>query len=136
MNFDASLMYSACVPCKNPCVVSVFHGGRGVLAANDGRKKPRSVMATDSDWRAIRSRAGRAEMTASEFLVGRGLAPAEPVAARAGELPSAVTRRVAVDLRILVLAERLRFEAEGKDRVWQRVVEEAEASVAADERES
>ncbi len=99
------------------------------MAANDGRKKPRSVMATDSDWRAIR----RAEMTASEFLVGRGLAPSEPAVAE--DLPLAVKRRVAVDLRILVLAERLRFEAEGRGRVWQRVVEEAEASVAADEGE-
>jgi len=104
------------------------------LAANDGRKKPRSVMATDSDWRAIRSRAGRADMTASEFLVGRGLAPAEP-AAVAEDLPLAVKRRAAVDLRILVLAERLRFEAEGRGGVWQRMVEEAEASVAADEGE-
>ncbi len=103
------------------------------MAANDGRKKPRSVMATDSDWRAIRSRADRADMTASEFLVGRGLAPSEPAVAE--DLPLAVKRRVAVDLRILVLAERLRFEAEGRGRVWQRVVEEAEASVAADEGE-
>ena len=105
------------------------------MAANDGRKKPRSVMATDSDWRAIRGRADRAEMTASEFLVGRGLAPAEPAAAVAEDLPLAVKRRAAVDLRILVLAERMRFEAEGRGTVWQRVVEEAEASLAADEGE-
>ena len=64
--------------------------------ANDGRKKPRSVMATDSDWRAIRSRAGRAEMTASEYLVGRGLAPAEPAAEGAEDLPLAVKRRATV----------------------------------------
>ena len=105
------------------------------MAANDGRKKPRSVMATDSDWRAIRSRAGRADITASEFLVGRGLAPEEPAAAVAEDLPLAVKRRMAVDLRILVLAERMRFEAEGRGGAWQRVVEEAEASVAADEGE-
>ena len=35
----------------------------------------------------------------------------------------------------MVLAERMRFEDEGKAGVWQRLVEEAEASVAADERE-
>ena len=94
------------------------------------------MMATDSDWRLIRSRASKAEMSASDFLVGRGLAPSEPAADSADALPLAVRRRAVVDLRILVLvAERTRFEDEGKGGVWQRLVEEAEASVAADERE-
>ena len=105
------------------------------MAEDDDRKRPRSVMATDSDWRLIRSRARKAGMPAYAFLMGRGLAPSEPAAASADGLPPAVLRRMAVDLRIMVLAERIRFEDEGKAGVWQRLVEEAEASVAADERE-
>ena len=105
------------------------------MAADDGRKRPRSVMATDSDWRLIRTRARKADISTSEFLVGRGLAPSEPAAESAGDLPPAVLRRLAVDLRILVLAERMRFEAEGRGGVWRRLEEEAEASVADDERE-
>ena len=105
------------------------------MAEDDGRKKPRSVMATDSDWRLVRTRARQADKSASDFLIERGLAPLEPVEAGAEVLPLAMQRRAAVDLRLLVLAEQMRFEEEGKAGVWQRLVEEAEASVADDERE-
>ncbi len=105
------------------------------MAADDGRKRPRSVMATDSDWRLVRSRADRADMSASEFLISRGLAPAEPAAESTEDLPLALKRRALVDLRLLVLAERMRFEDEGRGGVWRRLVEEAEASVAVDGRE-
>lgn len=111
------------------------HGGRGGLAGDDGRKRPRSVMATDSEWRLVRGRAEKAGMSASEFLLSRGLAPAEP-AAEGGELPAAAQRRLAIDLRLLSLAERLRLAQEGREGVWRRLVEEAEASVAEDEREA
>ena len=91
-------------------------------------------MATDSEWRLVRSRAEKAGMSASEFLLSRGLAPAEPVAG--GEaLPLEAQRRLAVDLRLLALVERLRLAQEGREGVWRRLVEEAEASVAEDERE-
>lgn len=105
------------------------------MASDEGRKRPRSVMATDGDWRLVRSRARRAGMTASEFLVSRGLAPEEPAAEIAEELPLAVKRRALADLRLLVLAERMRFEDEGRGGVWRRLEEEAEASLAADGRE-
>ncbi len=105
------------------------------MTASDGRKRPRSVMATDSDWRLIRRRADKGGISTSEFLVGRGLAPSAAAAESADDLPLAVKRRAAADLRLLVLAERLRFEAGGRGGVWRRLVEEAEASVAADEGE-
>ena len=105
------------------------------MADDDGRKKPRSVMANDSDWRLVRTRARKTGRSASDFLIERGLAPSEPAAESAGVLPLAMQRRAAVDLRILVLAERMRFEDEGRGAAWQRLVEEAEASVADDERE-
>ena len=50
------------------------------------------MVATDSDWRLIRNRAARADMTASEFVVSRALAPAEPAAESAEDLPPAVSR--------------------------------------------
>ncbi len=103
------------------------------MAGEDGRKRPRSVMATDSEWRLVRSRAEKAGLSASEFLLSRGLAPAEPAAG--GDEAPAAGRRLAVDLRLLVLAERMRFVQEDREGVWRRLVEEAEASVAEDERE-
>ncbi len=105
------------------------------MAEDDGRKKPRSVMARDSDWRLIRTRVRKTGRSVSDFLIERGLAPSEPAAERAEVLPLAMQRRAAVDLRILVLAERMRFEDEGRAAAWQRLVEEAEASVADDGRE-
>ena len=108
--------------------------GRGVLAGDDGRKRPRSVMATDSEWRLVRSRAAKAGLSASEFLLSRGLVPAGPPVEREA-LALAAQRRLAVDLRLLALAERLRLAQEGREGVWRRLVEEAEASVAEDERE-
>ena len=105
------------------------------MAVDDGRKKPHSVMATDTDWRLVRSRADKAGMSASDFLISRGLAPEEPAAESTEDLPLAAKRRALVDLRLLVLAERMRFEDEGRGGVWRRLVEEAEASVAADGRE-
>ena len=97
-----------------------------------GRKKPRSVMADDSQWHLIASRARAAGMSISQFIIERVLEPARPPV-EADPLPVAVQRRAAVDLRTLVLAERLRFEKADADAAWRRLVEEAEASVAADE---
>ncbi|MDE0406989.1 MAG: hypothetical protein OXN81_03940 [Alphaproteobacteria bacterium] len=104
------------------------------MAGDDGRKRPRSVMATDSAWGLVRARAAKAGMSASEFLLSRALAPVEPVS-EGGGLPAAAERRLAVDIRLLVLAEGMRFAQEGREGVWRRLVEEAEASVADDQRE-
>ena len=104
------------------------------MAEDDGRKRPRSVMATDSQWSLVRGRAEKAGTSISEFLLSRALAPAQP-AVEGGGLPPAAERRLAVDMRLLVLAERMRFAQEGREGVWRRLVEEAEASVADDERE-
>ena len=97
-----------------------------------GRKKPRSVMADDSQWRLMRSRARAAGLSISQFVIERALEPARPPA-EPDRLPLAVQRSAAVDLRTLVLAERLRFEKANAGAAWRRLVEEAEASVAADE---
>ena len=95
-----------------------------------GRKKPRSVMADDSQWHLIANRARAAGMSISQFVIERVLEPARPPVEAD---PVAVQRSAAVDLRTLVLAERLRFEKADAGAAWRRLVEEAEASVAADE---
>ena len=97
-----------------------------------GRKKARSVMADDSQWRLIGARARAAGMSVSRFVVERALEPARLPVER-DTVPAAVQRRAAVDLRTLALAERLRFEHNDAGASWRRLVEEAEASVAADE---
>ena len=97
-----------------------------------GTKKPRSVMADDSQWRLIASRARAAGMSISQFVIERALEPVRPPVER-DHLPVAVQRSAAVDLRMLALAERLRFEKARAGAAWRRLVEEAEASVAADE---
>ena len=97
-----------------------------------GRKKPRSVMADDSQWHLIANRARAAGMSISQFVIERALEPARPPV-EADAVPVAVQRSAAVDLRTLVLAERLRFEKANAGAAWRRLVEEAEASVAADE---
>ena len=82
----------------------------------------------------VRSRARSADMSASAFVLERVLEPSA-APAEADDLPLAMRRRAVVDQRLLVLAERMRFEQENMSGVWQRLVEEAEASVAVDERE-
>lgn len=104
------------------------------MEADDGNKRPRSVMASDREWGMVRSRARAAGISASAFVLERALAPAVAEPERE-DLPLAMRRRAAVDLRLLVLAERMRFEQEEMGGVWRRLAEEAEASVAAEERE-
>ncbi|MCY4502384.1 MAG: hypothetical protein OXE57_12575 [Alphaproteobacteria bacterium] len=108
--------------------------GTGVMMDDDGNKRPRSVMASDREWSMVRSRARSAGMSASAFVLERALAPAVAEPER-DDLPLAVRRRAVVDQRVLVSAERLRFEQEGLGGIWRRLAEEAEASLAADERE-
>ena len=104
------------------------------MEVDDGNKRPRSVMASDREWGMVRSRARAAGMSASAFVLERALAPAVAEPERE-DLPLAVRRRAVVDQRLLVLAERMRFEQEGMGGVWRRLAEEAEASVAAEERD-
>ena len=89
-------------------------------------------MADDSQWRLVASRARAAGMSISRFVIERALEPPRPPV-EADPLPVAVQRSAAVDLRTLALAERLRFETADAGAAWRRLVEEAEASVAADE---
>ena len=100
--------------------------------APGGKKRARSVMADDSQWALIGRRARAAGMSVSQFVVGRALEPALPPP-ESDAIPPALQRAAAVDLRALVLAERLRFERAGADAAWRRLVEEAEAAVDADE---
>lgn len=100
--------------------------------AAGGRKRPHSVMFNDSQWGLLRSRARSAGMSVSQFLWERAGEP-ESAVSEGQDLPVASRRRAVVELRALALAERVRFEQAGAGATWRRIVEEAEASVAADE---
>ena len=100
--------------------------------APKSRKRARSIMADDSQWRLIGRRAQAAGMSVSRFVIGRALEPALPAPERDSFSP-AMQRAAAVDLRALLLAERLRFERAGAGAAWRRLLEEAEAAVAAEE---
>ena len=100
--------------------------------ATGGRKKPHSLMFDDSQWSLLQNRARSAGMSVSQFVWERAGEPDHGVS-EGEDLPIALWRRAVVDLRALSLAERLRFEQEGGGAMWRRLVEEAEASVAADE---
>ena len=100
--------------------------------AAGARRKKHSLTFDESRWNLIRGRAEAAGMSVSEFVGERALKPERPLEEEA-DLPVAVWRRAVVDLRTLVLVEQLRFEQEGVGATWRRLVEEAEASVAADE---
>ena len=89
-------------------------------------------MFDDSQWSLLRSRARSAGKSVSQFLWERAGEP-EHALGEGEDLPIAVRRRAVVDLRALALAERVRFEQAGAGATWRRLVEEAEASVAADE---
>ena len=100
--------------------------------AGGAGKKRHSLMFDDSVWSLIQSRADAAGMSVSKFLAERATEPGRSLEEGA-DLPVAVWRRAVVDLHTLALAERLRFEQVGAGATWRRLVEEAEASVSADE---
>ena len=100
--------------------------------ATGGKKKAHSLMFDDSQWSLLQRRARSAGMSVSQFLWERAGEP-ELALAEEENLPIALWRRAVVDLRVLSLVERLRFEQAGNGATWRRLVEEAEASVAADE---
>ena len=113
---------------------SVGQRGRKILNPNatGSRKKSHSLMFDDSQWSLLQGRARSAGMSVSQFLWERAGEP-EHASTEGEDLPKALWRQTVVDLRALSLAERLRFEQAGAGDTWRRLVEEAEASVAADE---
>ena len=94
--------------------------------AADGKRKPRSIMATDSEWTRIRERAERERIPISRYVVQQSLATVERPA-QEGRLPLSVQWRMARDIRVLLRLEELRFSQADQEDAWHAVVEDAEA---------
>ncbi len=52
--------------------------------AADGKRKPRSIMATDSEWTRIRERAERERISISRYVVRQSLERSKDQLGRAG----------------------------------------------------
>ena len=76
--------------------------------AADGKRKPRSIMATDSEWTRIRERAERERIPISRYVVRQSLATVERPA-QEGRLPLSVQWRMARDIRVLLRLEELQL---------------------------
>ncbi len=93
------------------------------------RRSQRSIMTTESEWRIITSRAERAGMTASQFLVHRALDAGESPLSDAippATLPG-VQRRLALATLVMARIEEMRMRTSGEDYVWEKLVEEESA---------
>ena len=90
-------------------------------------RKQRCIMTTDSEWEAITSRAGRAGMTISQFMVRRTLDGEErqPVVAESPPvLPPGVQQRIALAMLVLARIEEQRLRDTGAAALWDRLVAE------------
>ena len=94
--------------------------------AADGRRKPRSITATDSEWTRIGERAERERIPISRYVVQQSLATVERPA-QEGRLPLSVQWRMARGIRVLLHLEELRCSQAGREDAWHAVVEDAEA---------
>ena len=102
--------------------------------AAEGRKRQRAVMATDSDWQALKERADAVGMDVSRFIMERLTAPVavpdDPVLTR--DLAGAVAR-VERMVRVLYEVEKERVEGPAEADTWQALVRRAGARIDAEE---
>ena len=121
------------------CIVTGAHGrvrtaGGDGMSSVQGRKRQRAVMATDSDWQALRERADAAGMDVSRFILERLTAPVpvpeDPALRR--DLAEAVVR-IERAVRVLYEVEKQRVEDTAGAETWQALVRRAGARVDAEE---
>ena len=102
--------------------------------AAEVRKRQRAVMATDSDWQALKERADAAGMDVSRFILERLTAPVavpvDPVMTR--DLAGAVAR-IERMVRVLYEVEKERVEGSAGADTWQDLVRRAGARIDAEE---
>ncbi len=102
--------------------------------AAEGRKRQRAVMATDSDWQALKERADAAGMDVSRFILERLTAPVavpvDPVMTR--DLAGTVAR-IERMVRVLYEVEKERVEGSAGADTWQALVRRAGARIDAEE---
>ena len=100
----------------------------------DGRKRQRAVMATDSDWQALKERAEAAGMDVSRFILERLTAPVavpeDPMLRR--DLVQTVAR-IERAVRVLWEVEKQRVEDTAGAETWQALVRRAGARADVEE---
>ena len=102
--------------------------------AAERRKRQRAVMATDSDWQALKERADAAGMDVSRFILERLTAPS-PVSADAVVARDLVAGLARIErmVRVLYEVEKERVEGGAGAETWQALVRRAGARVDAEE---
>ena len=106
----------------------------GMNEAAEGRKRQRAVMATDSDWQALKERADAVGMDVSRFIMERLTAPvpASQDADLRRDLAGAVAR-IERMVRVLYEVEKERVEGSAGAETWQALVRRAGARIDAEE---
>lgn len=88
--------------------------------APDPRQHPRTVMATDTEWRRIRERAGAAGMPISRLVCQRAAGPERrPPSAVASEAVLAWLERIQTAVLVLAEVERQRLAERGEEDGWE-----------------
>ena len=112
------------IACRFVCYIVAERRGHIAVAqtmqeAPDPRRHPRTVMATDTEWRRIRERAEAAGMPISRLICQRA---AGPDRRPPGVAPEAVLARLErIETAVLVLAEieRQRLAERGEEEGWE-----------------
>ena len=104
------------------------------MSTREERRRPRTVMASNSEWGMVRERAAAAGMNVSRFIVERLTAPvpAHDPMERLRDLASA-TGRIERAVRVLYEVERQRVEDHAGTGSWEALVRGAEARVELEE---
>ena len=106
-----------------------------MIGTADGRKRQRAVMATDSDWQALRERADAAGMDVSRFILERLTVPVPaPQDGAAVRDLAATVARIERAVRVLWEVEKQRVVDTAGAETWQALVRRAGARVDAEER--
>ena len=88
--------------------------------APDPRRHPRTVMATDTEWRRIRERAKAAGMPISRFVCQRAAGPERrPPSTVAPEAVLARLERIETAVLVLAEVERQRLAERGEEDGWE-----------------
>ena len=95
-----------------------------------GRRRQRAVMATDSEWQAVREGANAAGTDLSRFVVERSTVPASGSEDQAALRSLARTlARIERAVQVLYEVEKQRLEDDGAADAWDSLVRRAEARV-------
>ena len=103
-----------------------------MTASDETKRKARTVMATDSEWKRIQERAEAEDLPTSRYVVQRLLQPAEDQPPPS--LPIDVQWRMARHLMMLARIEKHRFEQSDQLEAWETLEEACTAFLESEAR--